>query len=165
MKGASHTIQVHRAPVLALWATVVAERLGYNRDTALTLGYALILRNDVPPLDGWNGVPEIELLGRQIPVVETPVGIRSLLHKTPCSPEVAERYLKSMFGDALEDVRAGMERLAHACGPRELMENGFELYEAFRPEAPSRRRGAGREEVLRLGRLLALVRVTERQIV
>jgi len=29
---------VNRAPVLTLWATIVAERLGYSRATALTLG-------------------------------------------------------------------------------------------------------------------------------
>src|SRR5271166_5656855 len=30
--------RVNRAPVLTLWATVVAERLGYPAETALTLG-------------------------------------------------------------------------------------------------------------------------------
>ena len=29
-------ISINRAPVLTLWAAVVAERLGFNRDTALT---------------------------------------------------------------------------------------------------------------------------------
>ena len=37
----SRTIRVNRAPVLTLWATVVAERLGFNRDAALTLGRAV----------------------------------------------------------------------------------------------------------------------------
>lgn len=31
-------MRVNRAPVLTLWATVVAERLGYPPETALTLG-------------------------------------------------------------------------------------------------------------------------------
>src|SRR4051794_34913852 len=35
------TIQVNRAPVLTLWAAVVAERLGQPADTALTLGRAV----------------------------------------------------------------------------------------------------------------------------
>jgi hypothetical protein len=34
------TIEINRAPVLTLWATVVAERLGFNRNEALTLGPA-----------------------------------------------------------------------------------------------------------------------------
>ena len=32
-------IRVYRAPVLTLWATIVAERLGYPPDIALTLGH------------------------------------------------------------------------------------------------------------------------------
>ena len=34
-------ISINRAPVLTLWATVVAERLGFKRDEALSLGKAL----------------------------------------------------------------------------------------------------------------------------
>ncbi len=34
-------IQINRAPVLTLWAAVVAQRLGFNRDEALSLGRAL----------------------------------------------------------------------------------------------------------------------------
>ena len=35
------SIVVNRAPVLTLWAAVVAERLGHPADTALTLGRAV----------------------------------------------------------------------------------------------------------------------------
>jgi hypothetical protein len=35
--GTSLPIRVNRAPVLTLWAAIVAERLGYTPDTALTL--------------------------------------------------------------------------------------------------------------------------------
>ena len=35
------SIIVNRAPVLTLWATIVAERLGHPTDTALTLGRAV----------------------------------------------------------------------------------------------------------------------------
>ena len=31
-------IRINRAPVLTLWAAVVAERLGYDADSAITLG-------------------------------------------------------------------------------------------------------------------------------
>ena len=34
-------ITINRAPVLTLWGTVVAERLSYDHDTALTLGKAV----------------------------------------------------------------------------------------------------------------------------
>ncbi|MCL4395818.1 MAG: hypothetical protein M1482_13625 [Chloroflexi bacterium] len=36
--------KINRAPVLTLWAVIVAERLGYERDEALTLGKALLAR-------------------------------------------------------------------------------------------------------------------------
>ena len=39
--GHGRTIRVNRAPVLTLWATVVAERLGFDHDAALTLGRAV----------------------------------------------------------------------------------------------------------------------------
>ena len=37
----SGTISINRAPVLTLWAAVVAERLGFDHDEALTLGSAV----------------------------------------------------------------------------------------------------------------------------
>jgi len=38
---AKKKIKINRAPVLTLWAVVVAERLGYEKETALTLGKAV----------------------------------------------------------------------------------------------------------------------------
>ena len=35
------TISINRAPVLTLWAAVVAQRLGFKEDEALTLGKAV----------------------------------------------------------------------------------------------------------------------------
>lgn len=39
--GQRHWVKINRAPVLTLWAAVVAERLGFGRDEALTLGRAV----------------------------------------------------------------------------------------------------------------------------
>src|SRR3954462_1601746 len=41
MADADGNIRINRAPVLTLWAAVVAERLGFDRATALTLGQAV----------------------------------------------------------------------------------------------------------------------------
>src|SRR5215510_8116518 len=38
---ANRTVTINRAPVLTLWAAVVAERLGYDQEAALTLGKAV----------------------------------------------------------------------------------------------------------------------------
>ena len=35
------TISINRAPVLTLWAAVVAQRLGFDEDEALSLGKAV----------------------------------------------------------------------------------------------------------------------------
>ena len=61
---ASPPIRVNRAPVLTLWATVVAERLGYPTDTALTLGRDVSV---LPAKDGTlrgddNGKPASALI-------------------------------------------------------------------------------------------------------
>jgi hypothetical protein len=40
MAEAGDRIRINRVPVLTLWAAVVAERLGFNHATALTLGQA-----------------------------------------------------------------------------------------------------------------------------
>ncbi|MFO7958676.1 MAG: hypothetical protein R6X33_16425 [Candidatus Brocadiia bacterium] len=36
-----NVVQMNRAPVLTLWAAVVAERMGFEEDEALTLGKAV----------------------------------------------------------------------------------------------------------------------------
>ena len=36
-----HWIEINRAPVLTLWAAIVAKRLGFDWDEALTLGRAV----------------------------------------------------------------------------------------------------------------------------
>jgi hypothetical protein len=162
MKAPLHNIHIHPAPVLALWATVVAERLGYNHDTALTLGHALANLDEAPSDAARKGVTAIELLGRQVPVVEVREGMRGLVKEAPCSPAFAERYVKNMFGDKLEIVREAMERLSRAHSPSDLMQNGFKIYEAFRPQVPARHQGDAREEVLDLNRLRALARLAER---
>jgi hypothetical protein len=41
MITAGKKIQINRAPVLTPWAVVVAERLGFNHDEALSLGKAV----------------------------------------------------------------------------------------------------------------------------
>src|SRR4051812_39685923 len=40
-----NTVSVNRAPVLTLWAAVVAKRLGFDEGAALTLGHAVAALN------------------------------------------------------------------------------------------------------------------------
>lgn len=157
------TILVNRAPVLTLWATVVAERLGHTRATALTLGKAVAGLNaqskgrrlgiyeetapEPPPRKGGKPSapprPSVPLLGRAVPIVTTPEGVRAVVKDRPESPDAVERYLAQKFGPALPEVESSMRALAGAYPPKRLASIGFALYEKFRPTIPEGVKGWG----------------------
>jgi hypothetical protein len=172
------SILVNRAPVLTLWATVVAERLGHPRATALTLGKAVAGLNAQakgrrlgiyeapvaepstrkaaqPPKPAGDTVA---LLGRAVPVVHTPSGIRAAIKGTAEHPASVEKYLAQKFGDELPEVEAAMRALARAYSPKRLEAIGFALYEQFRPEIPEGVKGWGAKGRLDLARLHALAK-------
>jgi hypothetical protein len=172
-----NSVKVNRAPVLTLWAAIVAERLGFDRDEALTLGRVLAgldayskgralglftprpktvreMRNRLEP----GGSLRVELLHRAVPAVQTPGGIRALSRGKPVSPESVQRYLESKFGEALPAVEKAMKSLARALPPEELAREAWRLYESFRPEVPSGVRGWGAVGTLDLDRIEALAR-------
>jgi hypothetical protein len=161
------TIQINRAPVLTLWGVVVAERLGYSHEEALTLGKAVAGLNAQskgrklgiykPAQKPTTEKPtpttgkRIGLMGRAIPVEETKEGIRAVIKDQPISPEAVERYLGGKFGEHLAAVRQAMIKLAAKFTPQELADRAFGLYEQFRPEIPSGVRGWGAAGTLDLG--------------
>jgi len=57
--AARHWVRINRAPVLTLWAAVVAERLGFDRDEALTLGRAVAGLNTYAK--GWGAKGRLSL--------------------------------------------------------------------------------------------------------
>jgi hypothetical protein len=171
-------ISINRAPVLTLWAAVVAERLGYAPAEALTLGRAVAGLNAQskgrrlgifkPPAAGAErprrtraigaGL-EVELLGRSVPAVRTPAGLRAVGKSgTPESHESVERYLAGGFGPALEAARSAMRALARSRHPQELAQVAFSLYESFRPEVPRGQAGWGAKGMLDLERIRSLTR-------
>lgn len=154
-------IKINRAPVLTLWAAVVAERLGYDEATALTLGKAVAGLNaqskgrklgiyeekteeekkeDKKPA---KKVEFIEVLGRDVPAVKTPRGLRAAIKGEAIHSGSVEAYLKQKFGEDLEDTRAAMEKLAKAYTPKQLESKAYDLYEKFRPEIPEGKKGWG----------------------
>ncbi len=167
-------ILINRAPVLTLWAGVVAERLGFDRDEALSLGKALAGLNAQSKgqrLGIFKPTPKelkkarerkpgeefrVELLGRALPAINTPQGVRALVKSRPIAPESVEAYLQSKFGDALPEARKVMMELARAFEPDELAESGFRLYERFRPEIPEGISGWGAKGELDLDRIRKL---------
>src|SRR5512133_3463549 len=133
-------VKINRAPVLTLWATVVAKRLGYNEETALTLGKAVAGLN-AQSKGRRLGIYEekseaekekeakkqkpvktefIEILGRGVPAIKTSDGLRAAIKGEAIHAESVETYLKQKFKDDLSDARAAMEKLAKAYTPTQL---------------------------------------------
>jgi len=160
-------LRVNRAPVLTLWAAVVAERLGHPEDTALTLGSAVAgtaarakarrlgIAEDRPEEDsarrGGDTSKEgraVRLLGREIPVSRSEGGVLLAAHgERPQSPASVRAYLSRAFGDRLGEVRAAMDKLAASLPADELNRTGF------RREVPEGVEGSGAKAVLDIGRI------------
>jgi hypothetical protein len=122
------SILVNRAPVLTLWAAVVAEQLGHPADTALTLGRAVagaaarvkarsIGREerkadrdaDTPRLRPEPVTAPVFLLGQEIRLLPNADGeLRAADGEQPADPAAVERYLTKAFGDRLDEVRVAI---------------------------------------------------------
>jgi hypothetical protein len=129
---ASPTISINRAPVLTLWATVVAQRLGFVEDQALTLGMAVAGLNAQakgrrlgifkPHEEKLKKAREkergerfwIEVLGRPVPATVTEDGVRAVRGGKPLEPDSVRRYLEDKFGEDLKAVRSAMQKLVKA---------------------------------------------------
>jgi len=173
---ARRIISINRAPVLTLWAAVVAERLGFDEDEALTLGKAVAGLNaqakgrrlglfkpheekaktarDKEPGERFL----IEVCGRPVPATSTDAGIRATRGGRPLDADSVRRYLEDKFGDDLKAVRSALRRLAKSYQPKELADHCYRLYERFRPGIPEGTKGWGAKGDLDLGVIEELAR-------
>jgi hypothetical protein len=173
--SASDEILINRAPVLTLWAAVVAERLGFRHDEALTLGRAVAGLNAYSKgkaLGLFAPTPKevaerrramrekqglaVDLLGRAVPCVATDGHLRAVSGDRPIAPESVERYLAGKFGGELESVRSAMTALAKSMPSAKLAGRAYSLYEAFRPDIPGGKKGWGAAGVLSLKKIRSL---------
>ncbi|HEU0296282.1 MAG TPA: hypothetical protein VFR47_26330 [Anaerolineales bacterium] len=175
---ANKKIKINRAPVMTLWATIVAERLGYDKGTALTLGKAVTGLNaqskgrrlgiyeekseEEKEQEAKKKKPVktefIEILGREVPAVKTPKGLRAAIQGEAIHAGSVETYLKQKFKDDLDEVRAAMEKLAKAYTPKQLEKEAYGLYEKFRPEIPEGTKGWGAKGELDLDYIRSLAK-------
>ncbi len=173
---ANKKIKINRAPVLTLWAAIVAERLGYDEETALTLGKAVAGLNAQSKgrrlgIYGEKSEEEkeketkkkkpvktefIEILGRDVPAIKTPKGLRAAVKGEAIYAESVETYLKQKFGENYEDVRAALQKLAKAYTAKQLKSKAYDLYEKFRPEIPEGTKGWGAKGELDLDYIRSL---------
>ena len=172
----SNPININRAPVLTLWAAIVAERLGFDPEAALTLGRAVAgytaqakgqglgiyhpkepqERNKdqaAPPGD----VVFVGLMDRVLPAIRTASGVRALAKDKPADPASVRRYLASKFGENLGEVENALRELAAAFPPERLDESAYGLYERFRPKVARGKEGWGAAGELDLDRVRDLV--------
>jgi hypothetical protein len=174
----AQAVKINRAPVLTLWAAVVAERLGFDWDEALTLGRVVaglnayakgkalgIYKPHPKTLDEERRKKEaaplrVELLHRAVPVTRTAEGLRAVSKDRPLAPDSVQRYLASKFGEALDDTVGAMRALADSLEPDVLAERAYALYEDFRPEVPAGTRGWGAAGVLDLKKIRGLARTS-----
>jgi hypothetical protein len=165
-------IKVNRAPVLTLWAAVVAEHLGHPRDTALSLASVVagtaarakarrlgLTDEQDHAKDAKAAAPAraqdtAQLLGKKIRLTHDADGVvlaEGEGKPTPAAP--VQAYLIKAFGEHLAAARKAMDDLAAQYQPEELNRIGFRLYEAFRPEVPPDVKGWGAKGVLDLAKI------------
>ena len=85
----------------------------------------------------------VNLLHRAVPARYTDEGLRAVSGDKPIHPKGVEIYLESKFGNALDEVYEAMKELAGSLPSSELAEKAYALYEKFRPEIPSGKKGWG----------------------
>ena len=169
-------IKINRAPVLTLWTAVVAERMGYKKDEALTFGKAVAGLNaqskgrrlgiyeekkeegKEKEVKREKPVEFIELLGRGVPAVKTPQGLRAAIKGEEIDPGSVEKYLKQKFGEDFDQARAAMEKLAKSHTPKRLETEAYSLYEKFRPKIPEGTKGWGAKGDLDLDYIRSLAK-------
>jgi hypothetical protein len=173
-----NVVLINRAPVLTLWVATVAEALGYERNTAFTLGKALAGLNAQskgrslgiygqpkssegelpPPKAGLGEEFWVEICERAIPAKNTKDGVRAVIKDEPIDPASVERYLRNKLGEHYETVRTAMEELARSFPREELAGRAYSLYERFRPSIPSGQQGWGARGELKLDLMRSLAR-------
>ena len=174
------SVMINRAPVLTLWAAVVAEALGFDHNEALTLGRAVAGLNAYSKglaLGLFQPTPKavreqrqrmrrddvvtVDLLHRAVAARHTEEGLRALSDRRPIPPESVQKYLESKFGDTLDEVYKAMVELAKSLTPSRLAEKAYDLYVKFRPEIPPGKKGWGASGKLDLDAIRRMARSKE----
>ncbi|KZP32973.1 hypothetical protein FIBSPDRAFT_722131 [Athelia psychrophila] len=160
---------VNRAPVMTAWSFIVAERLGFSREEALSIasvytemnavskGVSLAIfepsRNNGMEAKKGGSQPYVELMGRNALYQAQSGSWRALANNTPAQPSAAFSYISRAFRQNTGFMIGALRALASTYSPQELNDQkGFGLYAQFRPDVEG---WGGRGEV-RCDKILAL---------
>jgi len=141
---------INRAPVMTAWATIVAERLGFRREEALSIGSVYTEMNASSKgislgifdesknhdYEAGSTQPFVELMGRKIPVLEGEAGEwRGIIKGSPVEPKSPFGYIQRSFRQTMPWAMGAMRLLADSFDDSaELNKRGYDLYCKFRPE-------------------------------
>ncbi|KAH9045393.1 hypothetical protein EDB85DRAFT_1906407 [Lactarius pseudohatsudake] len=137
---------VNRAPVMMAWACVVAERLGFSREEALSIAsvkgvsigvYDKKREADLKTTHAGGTQPYVDLLGRRVPLYRNASGAWRAFttEDSDSAPGAAYGYITRALRQTAPAVLGAMRLLAESYSdPMELNRVGFALYADFRPE-------------------------------
>ncbi|TFK75834.1 hypothetical protein BDN72DRAFT_831278 [Pluteus cervinus] len=141
---------VNRAPVMTAWCTVVAERMGFKREEALSIATVYTEMNAISKgislglVEDKKGKgleasregtqPFIEIMGRRVPLFKSQdQQWCALSNGTPIDPTAAFSYITRSFRQTTPHVMGSLRLLADSFSPQELNKKGWGLYAEFRP--------------------------------
>jgi len=146
----SKSTVINRAPLMTAWSTIVAERMGFKREEALSIASAYTELNAISKgvslgifeeakqkgleaaKDGSQ--PYVALMGRRVPLFKTQASQwRALLGGTPAQPSTAFSYISRAFRQTTPHIIGALRLLAESFSPQEVNEKGWGLYCEFRP--------------------------------
>ncbi|KAI0307152.1 hypothetical protein B0F90DRAFT_1807827 [Multifurca ochricompacta] len=152
------SVVVNRAPIMMAWACVVAERLGFSREEALSIASVYTSMNainkgvslgiydkkrevELKAAQAGGAQPYVDLLSRRVPLYCTATGSwRGFTTEDSgggggASPAAAYGYITRALRQTTPAVLGAMYLLAQSYSdPMELNRMGFSLYADFRPD-------------------------------
>ncbi|KAJ7276479.1 hypothetical protein B0H12DRAFT_24606 [Mycena haematopus] len=143
---------VNRAPLMTAWSTLVAERLGFQREEALSIASVYTEMNAVSKgismgiykpgtqykrsteASKGGSQPYVELMGRR-PLFKTQNSQwRALSNGTVVQPSTAFSYICRALRKTTPHIIGALRLLVESFTPEEINARGWALYADFRPE-------------------------------
>lgn len=160
---------INRAPLMTAWAMVVAERLGFEREEALSIASVYTEMNAISKGVSLGLIdesrkkeieilpegkqPYVDLMGRRIPLYQSRSSKwLALSGGSPALPGTAFSYVSRSFRQTTPHVLGSLRLLAESYPPKELNEKGYSLYADFRPVVD----GWGKRGEVQCARILSL---------
>ncbi|KAF8974487.1 hypothetical protein BDZ97DRAFT_1911666 [Flammula alnicola] len=141
---------INRAPIMMAWAMLVAERMHFSREEALSIASVYTEMNAITKgvslgiynkdkergsdAEKGGSQPYVELMGRR-PLYRSQAGQwRALANGNPVAPINAFSYISRSFRQTTSHIIGALKLLADSYSAQELNDKAWSLYAEFRPE-------------------------------